>query len=180
LRLDLPAQLNITCDRLANKAVIRALCTTTHPAGPQLLPFENIAIILDGKKVISGVSPAIRFAFGCKEARRFYTAARHRIWCSNMGGLGWSEEAFNEVDWKALERALNRRPNRFQLWLSKQAIGICATQKNTARIQDILDDRCPNCGKQGEDNKHLNTCTDPGQICLFCDGVQQLSTWMSN
>jgi hypothetical protein len=129
LQLDLPAQLNITCNRLADKAVTRMLCTTTHPAGPQLLPFENIAIILDSKKVTSGVSPAISFALGRKEARRFYTAARHSVQGSNMGGLGWSEEAFDKVDWKALEQALNCRPNRFQLWLSKQAIGICATQK---------------------------------------------------
>jgi hypothetical protein len=79
------------------------LCATTHPAGPQLLPFENIAIILDGKNVTSGISPAIHFALGPKEARRFYTTARHRLWGNNMGGLGWSEEAFNEMDWKTLE-----------------------------------------------------------------------------
>jgi hypothetical protein len=54
---------------------------------------------------------------------------------------------FNEVDWKALEQALSRRLNGFQLWLSKQAIRMCATQKNTARIQDILNDCCPSCGK---------------------------------
>jgi hypothetical protein len=104
-----------------------------HPAGPQLLPFENIAIILDGKKVTSGVSPAICFALGREEARRFYTATRHRVQGSNMGGLGWSEEAFDEVDWKAPERALNCHPNGFQLWLSKQAIGICATQKKHSK-----------------------------------------------
>ncbi len=51
------------CDRLADKAVTRVLCATMHPAGPQLLPFENIAIILDGKKVTSGISPANRFAW---------------------------------------------------------------------------------------------------------------------
>jgi hypothetical protein len=152
------------CNRLAEEAVTRALCTTTHPAGPHLLPFENIAIILDSKKVTSSVSPAICFALSHEEARRFYTAARHKVRGSNKGSLGWTEEAFNEVDWKAIEQALSCRPNGFQLWLSKQAIGVCATQKNKAQIQDILDDRCPNCGKRGEDNKHLDTCTDPGRI----------------
>jgi hypothetical protein len=98
LQLDLPAQLNIMCDRLVDKAVTRALCTTTHPDWPQLLPFENIAIILDGKKVTFSVSPAICFALGHKEARRFYTPTRHRVQGSNMGGLGWSGEAFDEVD----------------------------------------------------------------------------------
>jgi hypothetical protein len=171
LQLKLPAQLNITCNRLAEEAVTRALCTTRHPARPHLLPFKNIVIILDSKKVTSRVSPAIYFALGCKEARRFYTAARHKVRGSNKGGLGWTEEAFDEVDWKAIEQALSCHLNGFQLWLSKQAIGVCATQKNTAPIQDILDDRCPNFGKRGEDNKHLNTCTDPECIQLFRDGV---------
>ena len=61
----------------------------------------------------------------------------------------------------------------------KQAIGICATHKNTA-IQDILDDRCPNCGKRREDNLHLNRCIDPGRIQLFCDGVRKLGKWMKH
>jgi hypothetical protein len=38
-------------------------------------------------------------------------------------------KVFSKVDWKALERALSRRPNGFQLWLSKQAIGVSAMQK---------------------------------------------------
>ena len=63
--------------------------------------------------------------------------------------------------------------------MSKQSIGICATQKNTARIQDILNDQCPNCGKQGEDNKHLNRCTNPGRVQLFRDGVRHLCKWMA-
>ena len=53
---------------------------------------------------------------------------------------------------------LKQKPKGFQLWLSKQSIGVCTTQKNTVRIQDILDNCCPNCGKRGEDNKHLNRC----------------------
>jgi hypothetical protein len=108
-----------------------------------LLPFENIAIILDSKKVTSSISLAIHFALSCKEARRFYTAARHKVWGSNKGGLEWTEEAFDEVDKKAIEQAISCHPNGFQLWLSKQTIGVCATQKNTAQIQNILDDRCP-------------------------------------
>ncbi len=132
LQLKLPAQPNITCDRLAEEAVTRALCTTTHPAGQHLLPFKNIAIILDSKKVTSSISPAICFALSHKEARRFYTAARHKVRGSNKGGLGWTEEAFDKVDWKAIEQVLSRHPNGFQLWLSNEAIGVCATQKNTA------------------------------------------------
>ena len=113
------------------------------------------------------------------EANRFYTKAVDRKHGSNKGGLGWQEEHFEEADWEALAKTIKRKPVGFQLWLSKQSIGICATQKNTARIQDILDDQCPNCGKQDEDSKHLNRCTNPGRIQLFRDGVRHLCKWMA-
>jgi hypothetical protein len=57
------------------------------------------------------------------------------------------DEAFDTVDWTAFAQVLKNRLEGFQLWLSKQGIVICATQKNTAQIQDILDDQCLNCGK---------------------------------
>jgi hypothetical protein len=108
----------------------------------------------------------------------FYTKAVDWVRGSNRGRLGWSDETFNGVNWEALAQALKYKPESFQLWLLKQLIGVCATQKNTAQIQDILNDCCPNCGKWGEVNKHLNWCLDPGWIRLFRDGVRNLSKWM--
>ncbi len=109
----------------------------------------------------------VRFTLGKVDAHRFYTKAIDRVRGSNKGGLGWSTEYFKAVDWETLARVTKVTSKGFQLWLSKQAIRVYVTQKNTARIQDILDDRCPNCRKQGEDSKHLNRCTDPGRIRLF-------------
>jgi hypothetical protein len=45
-------------------------------------------------------------------------------------------------------------------------------------MQDILNDRRPNCGSPHKDNKHLNHCTDPGWRRLFCEDVQQLKQWL--
>jgi hypothetical protein len=53
-----------------------------------------------------------------------------RVGGSTKGRLGWTNKEFNEVDWKALEQALSRRPNSFQLWLSKQAMG-CVQRRKT-------------------------------------------------
>ena len=111
-------------------------------------------------------------------AKKFYTKAKHQVKSSNRGGLGWSTEAYKAVDEGASAKAISGWLEGFQLWLSKQAIRVCATQKNTARIQDILDDRCPNCGERGEDNQHMNQCTDPGRVRLFRDGVRKLTKWM--
>jgi hypothetical protein len=140
-----------------------------------LLPFEQIAVVVDGIKITSQMAPAIQFSLGKVDARRFYTKAINRVHGSSRGGLGWSKEALIEVDWEALSQAIKLKSESFQLWLSKQSIRVCATQKNTARIQDILDDCCPSCGKQGEDNKNLNRCSDPGWLKLFCDGVRNLN-----
>jgi hypothetical protein len=136
-----------------------------------MLPFKNIAIMINNKKIIFNVALTIHFDLGKEEALKFYTKAIRWVHGSNKNGLGWSNEVFNEVDWKAIDHALKGRPNSFQLWLSKQVIGVCTMQKNTAQIQDILDDQCPNCGRRGEDNKHLNRCCDAGQVRLFRDSV---------
>jgi hypothetical protein len=68
----------------------------------------------------------------------------------------------------------------FGLWLSKQSIEVCATRKNLGRIQDILNDRCPNCGSIQEDNKHLNHCPDSGRRRLFWSDVKELQKWLYN
>jgi hypothetical protein len=66
----------------------------------------------------------------------------------------------------------------FQVWLSKQFIGICATCKNMARIQDILDNKCPNCLKPQETSQHLSRCPDQGCTLLFKETVGMLLTLM--
>jgi hypothetical protein len=143
------------------------------------LPFKRSAVVIDGIKITSQIAPMVRFALRKVDVQRFYTKAIDRVWGSNKGGLGWSTEAFKAVDWKTLARVMKINLEGFQLWLFKQAIGVCATQKNMARTQDLLDDHCPNCGKRGEDDKYLNRCTDPGQIKLFRDRVGKLKRWMN-
>jgi hypothetical protein len=64
----LEAQLNSTCNELANQAVTRALCSPTHPAGPHMLPFENIAMMINSEKITSNIAPMIQFKLGKKEA----------------------------------------------------------------------------------------------------------------
>ena len=96
----------------------------------------------------------------------------------NKGGLGWLAEQFDQVAWADLDRALRSKPDMYQLWLSKQCIGICATRRNLVRIQDILDDRGPNCVQGPEKSTHLNRCPDHGRTLLFKEGIARLGMWM--
>ncbi len=68
----------------------------------------------------------------------------------------------------------------FQLWLLKQCIDICATRSNMAHIQDLIDNKCPNCKQPRELSEHLNWCPDTGQMLLFRDTVASYVKWMHN
>jgi hypothetical protein len=66
-------QINTTCNTLANGAISWALTLTPPHTGPMLLPFERIAVVVDGIKITSQVAPAIQFSLGKVDAQHFYT-----------------------------------------------------------------------------------------------------------
>jgi hypothetical protein len=47
-----------------------------------------------------------------------------------------------------------------------------------ARIQDILDNKCPNCLHPRETNDHLNRCPDAGCTLLFKESIASIVVWM--
>ena len=179
--LTLDQQLNVTCDTLAKQAVGRGLSIdavdrTMHPLS---LPFEQASILVGGHKLTSDVSEPIRFILGCAEAKRFYTQAIDiQDNGVNRGGLGWTNEQFESVDWESLHEALQRRPDMFRVWLSKQCMGSNATRRNVARIEKHDDDICPNCKLVRERSNHLNRCTDVGRTALFDESVDRLQEWL--
>ena len=63
------------------------------------------------------------------------------------------------VDWEGLRDGLKGRPAMFGIWLAKQSVGVCATQRNMALITGERDILCPNCRQlYREDSSHLNRC----------------------
>jgi hypothetical protein len=179
--LTLEQQLNAICDGLANNAIARYLARGRVRDGcPHFLPLEKAAVVLDGVKLMTDVGPEVHVQLGMEEAERFYTKPCNIVNGVNKGGLGWSPQRFHAVAWKALDTALKSKPDMFQLWLSKQCIGICAMRKNMKRIQDLLDDKCPNCNHPRETSDHLNRCPKAGQTLLFQDSMASLTGWMNN
>jgi hypothetical protein len=49
-----------------------------------------------------------------------------------------------------------------------------------ARIQDLLDNKCPNCLQPQGRSKHLNQCPDAGQTLLFKDSINLIVQWMQD
>jgi hypothetical protein len=121
----------------------------------------------------------VQCRLGKEEALRFYTRPKKVINGRNTGGLGWSNHRFSQVAWDSLDSALRSKLDMFQVWLSKQCIGICATWNNMSRIQDLLDDKCPNCLQPQETRQHLNRCPDRERTLLFKYGISNLVSWMN-
>ncbi len=130
------------------------------------------------EKMTTDVGPEVCFQLGREDALSFYTMPVVLVGRVNKGGLGWLWRRFEQVSWSTLELVLHLKPDMYQLWLSKQCIGICATRQNLARIQDILDNKSPNCGKAWEISTHLNRCPNNGHTLLFKESITNLSTWM--
>jgi hypothetical protein len=148
------------------------------PPPTQSLPLEKVAIRINGEKITTDVGQEVRYTLGHKEAKIFYTKAIKRNGSTNTGGLGWSEHRFEQVAWKLIDKAIPNKPDMFQIWHTKQCIGVCATRSRMARIQDILDSKRPNCKQEQEKSRHLNRCPDQGRTLLFRENVASLVDWM--
>ncbi len=70
----------------------RAITDGISHFGPMLLPFESVAVILDGVILTTDVGSEVRYRLGKEDAKRFYTKPREVAQGTNRGGLGWSSE----------------------------------------------------------------------------------------
>ncbi len=172
--LTLEQQLNVDCDRQAKAAVHRSFLGAPTSRGEQLLPLEKAAVFVGGNKLTTDVAAEVRFCLGEGEARAFYTAPN----TPEGQGRGWTPARFNAVDWEGISTCLDTKSEMYGLWLSKQVSGICATRSNVARIQDLLDDKCPNCLQPGETAGHLNLCPAEGRVLFFNECVEDLDKWL--
>jgi hypothetical protein len=85
---------------------------------------------------------------------------------------------FDVLDWKCQAACLKGKPKMYQLWLSKQSTGFCATGINMGRWFDATVTSCPNCSCPAETADHLLHCKDVGRTKLFKDAVMAPEDWM--
>ena len=67
------------------------------------------------------------------------------------------KDLFDNVAWEAMGAALNIKPQLFQLWVTKQVSGFCATGKIMKKFRYQAHETCPCCKLPGvvEDTAHL-------------------------
>ena len=133
-------QLNCVCDTLAKRAITTALLHGYHSRQSQLLPKEDVALIIWGNKVTGDISSPLRFHTSKEVARQHLGTCRKDK---------WSNDKFNAVDWEHLDLALKNKTDMYKIWRSKQNSGFCGTRVQVGRFSgdSCPDERCPNCGR---------------------------------
>jgi hypothetical protein len=112
LQLSLTQQLNCVCNTLAKQAVTNAILKGYHDSPTQILPREDVALIILGNKITGNISSSLRFHASKSVAHKYHI---HK-WKKGK----WTTKKFEEVDWEHLDHALKSKPTNYKVWRSKQ------------------------------------------------------------
>jgi hypothetical protein len=119
LQLNLTQQLNCVCDSLAKQAVTKAIINGYQEGQAQLLPQEDVALIVWGDMVMGDISGPVCFHASKAVARKYHLCQWKK--CK------WTHKQFKEVDWEHLDLALKSKADNYKIWQSKQTSGFCGT-----------------------------------------------------
>ena len=169
--LTVEQQLNVQCDSLAKRAVVRAIkqysADLKEDRGLQLLPAERSAIFVCREKLTSDLAPDIRYNTSMDSAKLFLCTKR-----------GWTDRQLEEVDWKHLNLCLKGKSPGYRIWLSKQHSDFCATRVQIKRWFGNTDNRCPSCEIRSETAAHLCRCPNEERTLLLKDNTAVLEEWL--
>jgi hypothetical protein len=114
-----PAQSHTTaqlhCNTLAKRAVTTAIVAGYHRGPTQILPREDVALIIWVDKVTGNISGSLGFHAN-KSA-----ACKYQVHQQKKGK--WTHEQFEKVDWDHLDLALKSKTDNYKIWRSKQTLG---------------------------------------------------------
>ena len=84
------------------------------------------------------------------------------------------------MDWDILDATLEKKPDMYKTWLSKQHTGFCGTRQQVSYYKGLKGEQaeCPNCGRT-ETAAHLCLCPDEGRTKLFLETTNDLEDWMT-
>ncbi len=103
----------------------------------QLLPKEDVALVIWGTKITGNILPPLRFHASKEVARKYLATCKKDKWLNKH---------FDMVDWEHLDLALKNKADMYKIWWSKQHLGFCSMRVQVSRYSGELlpDKQCPN------------------------------------
>jgi hypothetical protein len=110
------ALLNCICDHAAKHRI--ANDGTVKPEPVKMFPLKPVGVFIQGEKMTSDTGGYIQYWAHHQISRTYYQD-------KNL----LSQEQFDAINWKSVHNTLHNLPRLFQLWASKQVLGIVGTMK---------------------------------------------------
>ncbi len=85
-----------------------------------------------------------------------------------------SSAHFDSVWWLGYKRAISKYPKTFCTFITKQASGRCGCNSKLSLWEENIINKCPQCGCNNVNSKHLTRCTDPGCVLQLHNSIEAI------
>jgi hypothetical protein len=136
----------------------------------QLLPKEDVAVVIWGDKITDDISHTIRFQASKEEARKYWGNKKKNL---------WPNKHFDKVNWEHLDLVHKNKPNMYKVWRSKQNSRFCGTRVQVGLYlgTTLPIKRYPSCGRR-EMADHLLLCSNEDRTQLLIENADKLERWL--
>jgi len=97
-----------------------------------------------------------------------------------MQSKQYTSNAFESIDWVAIQQASKTLPMKKQIWLTKFASGFCATASVMKKRKSWDTNLCPICQQCKENTDHLIQCQDERSKSHYQKAIQKLFKFLKN
>jgi hypothetical protein len=157
-----PAQLNIRCDTLASKELVRIQSPT--PLVP-FLPASKVSITVQGQSLTHHIPAQVRQLHSALTQRPYLE--RHHQWAMGV---------FDTVNWDLLRTCLTSFSTVIRFFFVKWINILLPFQSQQYRIKQSPSPVCPSrCGAAVEDATHFLRCSHRDRLAIFTALQTQLA-----
>jgi hypothetical protein len=147
-----------------------ALASNPHQHSPnQRFKHEAYSVLLAGNKLSSFSKGSVYEQTNEKPIRDYWLSTKKHV---------PDDQTFDNVNWKAAQVAHREQPLGRRRWQAKFMTSHCATGKMTKTCWQWPHTKCPCCGHEEENTRHICQCPDPAARTLWNKSMASLATWM--
>jgi predicted RNA-binding Zn-ribbon protein involved in translation (DUF1610 family) len=76
--------------------------------------------------------------------------------------------------WLGYEGAMAAYPKTFRTFVTKQVSGWCGCNSKLSLWEENVSNKCPQCGMDNKNSKHLTRCKDPGRLLQLKQSIEKV------
>ncbi len=108
---------------------------------------------MGGNKITGPPRAELEDYWGKQEAKRFFNE-KNVVTAAH----------FDSIWWLGYEKAMAKYPKTYHTFVTKQVSGWCGCNSKLSLWEENVSNKCPQCGCENENTKHLTRCMDPGHL----------------